>query len=163
MKMPFKKKSEDIWIYQLEPANAIAGFILAGIFTGFFIIFAMQKGMDLKTIHWFCYASGIAAILMLIARESELEINRGSRIIRTISKVLFFRRENVQSLSSFNSVRILPKAESAGDGYLKVIYALELSGPGSSQEVIITDSSEEAERHLAQLSEFLKLKTIKSS
>ena len=78
--------------------------------------------------------------------------------IKTISQVLFFRKEKIQPLTEFDSIKISPQTESIEEGYLKILYSLVLSGPTNSKEIVILTNRTGAKVHLEELAMFLKLR-----
>lgn len=157
-KIPPAKKTEDIWIYQLEPANSIVGAVLMVLLTVFFIIFAIQKDLNLRKDHYLFFLGGISIISLLLTKKKVLEINRKDKIIKTSSKILFFKKNKIQPLTDFDSVNLSPKTETIDEGYLNIVYSLVLSGPGASIETVSLHDKEEAKKHLHELSTFLNLR-----
>jgi hypothetical protein len=157
-KIPVNKRTEDVWTYQLESANKIVGAMLLLFFTGFFAIYAIQHNMALSQNHYFIYFLGIFFISALITKKSSLEINRRDKIIKTTSQVLFIKKNKIQSLLDFDSIRISSQKESICEGNLTIVYSLTLSGPSSIQEIIDFYDEEEAKKHLYELVSFLNLR-----
>lgn len=152
------KKTEDIWIYQLEPANSIVGAVLMVLLTVFFIIFAIQKNLDLRKDHYLFFLFGLSFLSLLLTKKKVLEINRKDKIIKTSSKILFFKKNKIQPLTDFDSVKLSPKTETIDEGFLSIAYSLVLSGSTSFIEILTVHDKEEAKKHLSELSTFLKLR-----
>ena len=158
MKVTPYKKTEDIWIYQLEPANTIIGLILIGLLTLFFVLFAIQNNMVLNRDHYLFFILIGASIFLLITKKKILEINRRDKTINKWSQVLFFKKSKIHPINDLVSIKIFPKTMPVEEGYLNVVYSLVLSGPGTSIEIVSLHDKEEAKKHLDELSTFLNLR-----
>ena len=159
MKVTPYKKTEDIWIYQLEPANTIIGLILIGLLTLFFVLFAIQNNMVLNRDHYLFFILIGASIFLLITKKKILEINRRDKTINKWSQVLFFKKSKIYPINDFVSIKIFPKTMPVEEDYKSIVYSLVLSSPGTSIEIVSLHDKEEAKKHLDELSTFLKLKT----
>lgn len=157
MKATTSKKTNEIWMYELEPANAIIGAILMSLFILFFLLFAIQNDMALSKDHYLFFVLIVSLIALLITKKKVLEINRRDKIINKYSKVLFFKKNNIQPITDCDSITILPKTETLEEGYLGIVYSLVLLSPTASIEIVSFDDKEEAKRHLHELSVFLSL------
>lgn len=158
-KIPINKKTEDIWIYQLEPANAIIGTILAALSVLLFFLYAVQNSMALNRDHYLFFMIIAVLISLLITKKKVLEINRRDKTINKWSQVLFFKKSKIHPLNDFVSIKIFPKTMPVEEGYLNMVYSLVLFSPDASIEILSFNDKEEAQKHLSELSAFLKLRT----
>lgn len=157
MKATTYKKTEDIWIYQLEPANTIIGTILMFLFTLFFLLYAIQNNMALGQYHYLFFILIAVLIFLLITKKKVLEINLRDKTISKWSRILFFKKNNIYPINNFNSIQISPKTVPVEEGNLSIVYSLVLSGPNTSIEMLSFNDEEEAKKHLHELSAFLNL------
>jgi len=153
------KKTEDIWIYQLEPANAMIGAILAALSALFFFLYAVENNMALSQDHYLFFIIIAVLISLLITKKKVLEINRRDKTINKCSQILFFKKNKIYPLDDFDSIKISPKTMPAEEGYLNTVYSLLLFGPDASIEILSFNNKEEAQKKLSELSAFLKLGT----
>ncbi|MBM3254245.1 MAG: hypothetical protein FJZ16_08335 [Candidatus Omnitrophica bacterium] len=158
MKVPIYKKTEDIWTYQLEPANPIIGSILLVFFILFFVLHAIQNNMDLDQDHYLFFMLIVVFISLLITKKKVLEINRRDKIINKWSGVLFFKKNTIQPITDFNAIKISTKTVPIEEGYLSIVYSLIFLGPRASIEILSFNDEKEAEKHLSELSRFLNLR-----
>lgn len=156
-KIPINKKTEDIWIYQLEPANAIIGTILAALSALFFFLYAVENNMALSQDHYLFFMIIAVLISLLITKKKVLEINRRDKTINKWSQVLFFKKSKIYPINDFVSIKIFPKTMPVEEGYLNMVYSLVLFGPNASIEILSFNDKEEAQKHLSELSAFLNL------
>jgi hypothetical protein len=152
-----EKKTPDILVYQLEPANSIAGFILMIFAALFFLIFAIQHDMVLHLRHYLLFVLVAVSISLLITKKKVLEVNRTDRTINTFSQVFFFKKKRTLPIAGFDSIKISSRAEAIEDGYLDTVYSLVLSGSTGSLEIVSVDDMAEAKRQLDELATFLNL------
>jgi hypothetical protein len=158
MKVTPYKKTEDIWIYQLEPANTIIGLILIGLLTLFFVLFAIQNNMVLNRDHYLFFILIGASIFLLITKKKILEISRRDKTINKWSQVLFFKKSKIYPINDFVSIKIFPETIPVEEDYKSIVYSLVLSIPGTSIEIVSLHDKEEAKKHLDELSTFLNLR-----
>jgi hypothetical protein len=159
MKATTYKKTEDIWIYQLEPANTTIGTILMFFFVLFFFLYATQNNMALSRDHYLFFMLIALLIFLLITKKKVLEINLRDKTISKWSRILFFKKNNIYPINNFNSIQISPKTVPVEEGYLSIVYSLVLSGPSVTIEILSFNDKEEAKKHLYELSTFLDLRS----
>jgi len=157
-KISINKKTEDIWIYQLEPANAMIGAILAALSALFFFLYAVENNMALSQDHYLFFIIIAVLISLLITKKKVLEINRRDKTINKWSQVLFFKKSKIYPINDFVSIKISPKTMPVEEDYKSIVYSLVLSGPGTSIEIVSLYDKEEAKKHLDELSTFLNLR-----
>lgn len=156
-KITVNKKTEDIWIYQLEPANTIIGVILLALFTLFFVLYALQNNLALSRDHYLFFMLIVVFISLILTKKKVLEINLRDKTINKCSQVLFFKKSKIQPITAFDSIKISPKTVPVEEGYLSKVYSLVLCGPHASIEILSLNDEEEAKKHLYELSTFLNL------
>ena len=100
-----------------------------------------------------------ASIFLLITKKKILEINRRDKTINKWSQVLFFKKSKIYPINDFVSIKIFPETIPVEEGYLSMVYALVLFGPNAFIEILSFNDKEEAQKHLSELSAFLKLRT----
>ncbi len=161
MKATTYKKIEDIWIYQLEPANIIIGAILLALFTLFFVLYAIENNIALGREHYLVFILIAVFISLLITKKKALEINLRDKTINKWSQILFFKKRKIQPITAFDSVKIYHKTMPVEEGYLSKIYSLVLCGPNVSIEILSFNDEEEAKKHLYELSTFLNFRVEK--
>ncbi len=157
-KITANKKSENIWIYNLEPANPVVGFILISFVTIFFILFTIMHDLTIQNVHFYVFTLIVFLLFIFAVKKSELVINCNNMTIKSISKIFFFRKNKIQPLTDFDSIKLLPRTEFIEEGYLKILYSLVLSGPTNSKEIVIFNTLTEARAHSRQLAVLLNLK-----
>jgi hypothetical protein len=152
------KKTDDVWIYELEPANKLIGSILLGLTILFFLLHAVQNKMTLHEEHYLFLAIILSFIFLVMTKKKVLEIDRGKKTINKWRRVLFLRKNQIRPTDDFDSIRIVPKTVPAEEGYLSTVYSLVLSGPAASLELLTVSEKEEADKCLLDLSAFLDLR-----
>ncbi len=156
--IPPIKKTDDVWIYELEPANRLIGAILLGLTMLFFFLHAVQNKMTLHEEHYLFFAIILSFIFLVMTKKNVLEIDRGNKTIKKWRQVLFLRKNQIRPTDDFDSIRIFPKTVPVEEGYLSTVYSLVLSGPAASLELLTVSEKEEADKCLLELSAFLDLR-----
>jgi hypothetical protein len=153
------KKTEDIRIYRLDPANALVGSVLLVLFASFLVLYTVKNNMVLHTGHYLFFILVLILTVLLMTKKKIMEINRRERTISIRSNILFLKKSKTYLLNDFDSINIAHKAESVEEGYLNIVYSIVLSGTSASLEIISVNERAEAEKHLYELSAFLNLRT----
>lgn len=159
-KFTLSKKTGDIWVYQLQPANTIIGAILLALFTLFLVLYVAQNNVALSQNHYLFLMLIVVSLSLIITKKKVLEINRRDKIINKCSQVLFFKKCKIQPITDFDSIKMSPKTVPVEEGYLSIVYSLALFGPSTSMEILFFNDKEEAIKHLYELSTFLNLRAV---
>lgn len=157
------KKTEDVWIYYLEPGNTIAGLVLLVLSALFFLLFVLKHGTALRYHNYLFFVLIMALIFVFMTKKKILEINRRNNTIKTLSRILFFKKDKIRTLTDFDSIKICIKQEITEEGYPEIVYSLVLSGAAGSVEIVSVKDRVEAEIRLNELSTFLNLSVQNSA
>lgn len=118
----------------------------------------MQNNMDLSRDHYLFFMLIALLVFLLITKKKVLEINIRDKTINKWSQVLFFKKNKIYPIHSFDSIKISPKTVPVEEGYLSTVYSLVLFGPSAFIEILSFNDKREAEKHLHELSTFLNLR-----
>jgi hypothetical protein len=92
-----------------------------------------------------------------MTKKKILKINRRDNAIKALSRILFFKKDEIRTLTDFDSIRICIKQGITEEGYAEIVYPLVLSGTAASIEILSVKDRAEAEIRLDELSTFLNL------
>ncbi|MEW6110367.1 MAG: hypothetical protein AB1632_14550 [Nitrospirota bacterium] len=96
-----------------------------------------------------------AAMLLLTARSTTIEINRREARLRKVHRIFFLKIKKTFSLHDFSAVKLVARESQSIEGYATLIYSIVLHGKGLSVELLSTGDEEEGKGFLEKFVDFL--------